>query len=86
MISSPSSRALRLHLAGREIPSLRNRLENTGRDRHSLDQQAAALKSELAALDTEVLATQARLAALGGSDVSDSLVRYESIARAGRVA
>ncbi len=71
--------ALRLHLAGREILSLRNRLENTGRDRHSLDQQAAALKSELAALDTEVLATQARLAALGGSDVSDSLVRYESM-------
>ena len=58
---------------------MRNRLENTGRDRHSLDQQAAALKSELAALDTEVLATQARLAALGGSDVSDSLVRYESM-------
>ena len=71
--------ALRLYLAGREILSLRTRLENTGRDRHSLDQQAAALKSELAALDTEVLATQARLAALGGSDVSDSLVRYESV-------
>ena len=58
---------------------MRTRLENTGRDRHSLDQQSTALKSELAALDTEVLATQARLAALGGSDVSDSLVRYESM-------
>ncbi len=71
--------ALRLHLAGREISTLRNRLESTSRDRITLDQQAAALKNELVALDTEVLATQARLSALGGSDVSDSLVRYESM-------
>ncbi len=71
--------ALRLHLAGREILTLRNRLENASRDRVTLDQKAAALKNELVALDTEVLATQARLGALGGSDVSDSLVRYESM-------
>ena len=71
--------ALRLHLAGKEITTLRNRLESTVRDRQSLDQQAARLKSALATLDTEVLATQARLAALGGSDVSDSLVRFESM-------
>ncbi|HTN80160.1 MAG TPA: chromosome segregation protein SMC [Acidimicrobiales bacterium] len=70
---------LRLHLAGREISSLRSRLENAARDRGSLGQQETALKGELAALDTEVLTTQARLAALGGSDVSDSLVRFESM-------
>ena len=71
--------ALRLHLAGKEITTLRNRLENTVRDRRSLEQQTSTLKAELAALDTEVLATQSRLAALGGSDVGDSLVRFESM-------
>jgi chromosome segregation protein len=71
--------ALRLHLAGKEITTLRNRLENAVRDRRSFEQQTNTLKAELAALDTEVLATQARLAALGGSDVSDSLVRFESM-------
>ena len=71
--------ALRLHLAGKEITTLRNRLENTVRDRRSLEQQTSTLKAELAALDTEVLVTQSRLAALGGSDVGDSLVRFESM-------
>ena len=47
--------ALRLHLAGKEITTLRNRLENTVRDRRSLEQQTSTLKAELAALDTEVL-------------------------------
>ncbi len=71
--------SLRLHLAGREITALRTRLENTARDRGSFEQQSTSIKDELAALDVEVLTTQARLAALGGSDLSDSLVRFESM-------
>ncbi len=71
--------ALRLHLAGREITALRTRLENTARDRASFEQQSTSIKDELAALDVEVLTTQSRLAALGGSDLSDGLVRFESM-------
>src|SRR4029079_13151930 len=37
------------------------------------------LKSELATLDTAVMATEARLTAMGGDDLGDSLAQFESL-------
>src|SRR3954452_6146331 len=61
--------ALRVHLAGREIPALRARLEATGRAGVELGADDERLRASLAALDAHVVASEARLSALGGHDV-----------------
>ena len=71
--------ALRLHLAGREIATLRNRLTTTVARKAELRAQEATLKANLARLDTAVMTTEAQLSAMGGHDVSDALVRFESM-------
>ncbi|MEY2431534.1 MAG: chromosome segregation protein, partial [Acidimicrobiaceae bacterium] len=71
--------ALRLHLAGRELSSLRGRLTTTITRRAELAADESALKASLAQLDSAVLATEAQLSAMGGHDVSDALVRFESL-------
>src|SRR5581483_9568231 len=71
--------ALRLHLAGREIASLRSRLSTTVARKAELAAGESARKRSLADLDAAVLATETQLSAMGGHDVSDALVRFESL-------
>jgi chromosome segregation protein len=71
--------ALRLHLAGRDIAGLRTRLATTAARKAELAADESALKGNLAQLDSAVLATEAQLSAMGGHDVSDALVRFESL-------
>ena len=70
---------LRLHIAGREIASLRGRLTTTKARRAELAADESALKGSLGQLDSAVIATEAQLSAMGGHDISDALVRFESL-------
>jgi chromosome segregation protein len=71
--------ALRVHLAGREISGLRNRLAAIAAQQVELASHDAGLRRRLAALDTDVLDAEARLSASGISDLSDELVRVEQL-------
>ena len=71
--------ALRIFMAGRELTTLRNRLATGEARKADLEQQVAALKSELVELDTAVLAAEAQLSAAGGDDLGDALARFESL-------
>ncbi|HEX4822553.1 MAG TPA: chromosome segregation protein SMC [Acidimicrobiales bacterium] len=71
--------ALRVFLAGRELSSLRSRLNTTVTRKAELATDESALKRNLAQLDSAVIAAEAQLSAMGGHDVSDALVRFESL-------
>src|SRR5437764_7064664 len=71
--------ALRIFLAGRELASLRGRLSTTVARKAELAADESALKGSLSQLDSAVIATEAQLSAMGGHDVSDALVRFESL-------
>ncbi|WP_426573203.1 chromosome segregation protein SMC [Aquihabitans sp. McL0605] len=71
--------ALRLHLAGLEIARLRSRMEHGARTRAELDAAERDLRASLRRLDADVIATEASLSAMGGDDLGDALVRFESL-------
>jgi chromosome segregation protein len=71
--------ALRIFVAGRELESLKRRLESSGATRADQSERDRALKAQLAGLDTAVLSTEAKLSAMGGDDLGDSLAQYESL-------
>ena len=71
--------ALRVFVAGREIASLRRKLESIAVDRIDASRAEGELKSSLARLDTEIMAFEAQLSARGASDVSDRLVHVEQL-------
>ena len=71
--------ALRVHVAGRELAGLRTRLAGAAQRRVELTATDRELKTELAGLDTSVMATEARLTAMGGDDLGDSLAQFESL-------
>jgi chromosome segregation protein len=75
---------LRLHVAGRELVRLRSQLEVSARSQAELRGRDQRLRSELADLDARVTATEAQLSALGGRDLGDALVRYETLREKGR--
>ncbi|CAN5910823.1 chromosome segregation protein SMC [soil metagenome] len=70
---------LRVYLAGREIARLRSRLHEGSRIRQVLDGDERELRTRLRHLDAEALATEARLSAMGGDDLGDALLRFESL-------
>ncbi len=70
---------LRIHVAGRELAGLRTRLAGAAQRRVELAIADRELKSELARLDTSVMATEAKLTAMGGDDLGDSLAQFESL-------
>jgi chromosome segregation protein len=72
-------RAIRLFLAGRELTSLQTRLETGARARADLAQNESAIRAALARLDTDVAVAEAAVSAQGGDELSDDLVRYESL-------
>ena len=71
--------ALRVFVAGRDLSRLRTQLEESTRSQTELRSQDQQLRATLADLDARVLATEAELSALGGRDVGDALVRYETV-------
>ena len=71
--------ALRLHLAGRELASLQARAESGARATADLATGEGSLKTTLARLDADVMGSEAALSARGADDLSDSLVRSESL-------
>ncbi len=73
------TRSLQLHVLGRELARQRRVLAESGVAQTSLKSTDREIRAELATLDAQVLATEADLSAAGGVDVSDALVRYESL-------
>jgi chromosome segregation protein len=71
--------ALRIFVAGRELASLKARLESAATQRGELSGAEQDLRARLAELDARVLNTEARLSAMGGDDLGDSLVQFESL-------
>ncbi|MEQ8716245.1 MAG: chromosome segregation protein SMC [Acidimicrobiales bacterium] len=79
--------ALRTHIAGREIATLKERLRAGAVRRRDLLDTDARLREQLRGVDAAVLAAEARLTSFGGDDVGDSLATYEGLrARAHGVA
>ncbi len=71
--------ALRLFLSGREITTLRRRLEALAIERMTVGDKEKELRHLLAELDTNVMAAEAELSARGDSGLSDELVRVEQL-------
>lgn len=71
--------ALRIFVAGRELESLKKRLEAAAAQRAELVGTDRDIKARLAELDTRVTATEAQLSAMGGDDLGDSLAQFESL-------
>ncbi len=72
-------RALQLFLAGRELTTLQRRLADGGAARAELATEENLLRRTLAELDAAVLAAEAELGTIGGDDLGDALVRFESL-------
>jgi chromosome segregation protein len=72
-------RALRLHLAGRELDSLGRRLESAERSRAELSEREVANRAELTRLDELVGVTEAELTQVQAWDGADRLGRAERL-------
>ena len=72
-------RALRLHLAGRELSSLGRRLESAERSHAELTGQEVTQRNELARLDDLVATTESALTELQAWDGADRLGRAERL-------
>src|SRR2546426_2306837 len=68
-------RALRLHVAGREIQSLRSRTDASGRARAGFGDEERQLRRRLGELDTAVLAAEASVSDLGDDGLDDTGAR-----------
>ncbi len=71
--------ALRIYLAGQKITAQRAKLQANQSARAEHGQTERTLLAQLRQLDTEVIATEARLGAMGGDNLGDALVRFESL-------
>ena len=76
--------ALKLFVAGKELARLRAQLESGATNQAELRGKDQELRAVLAELDARVISTEAQLSALGGRDVGDALVRYETLREKGR--
>jgi chromosome segregation protein len=72
-------RALRIHVAGRELATMRTRLAALAATKLDAATKEHDLKATLARLDGEVAAAGAELTARGADDVSDRLRRVEQL-------
>jgi len=76
--------ALRLHRAGRELAGLQTRARDEAESRSTLATAESTHTVALTRFDTEVVAAEAELAARGGDDLGDRLVRLEALRERGR--
>jgi chromosome segregation protein len=72
-------RALQTFVMGREIATLRQRLQGLAGERLDATSRETELKGQLAALDTAIMAAEAQLTARGEQDVTDRLRRVEQL-------
>ncbi|MGQ0832442.1 MAG: chromosome segregation protein SMC [Microthrixaceae bacterium] len=72
-------RALQVFLAGRELTTLKRRLADGGAARAELATEENLLRRSLAELDAAVMAAEGELGTIGGDDLGDALVRFESL-------
>jgi chromosome segregation protein len=72
-------RALQVHVAGRELATLKRRLADATATGGELRAEEAMLKRTLADLDITVAADESELAVLGGSEVGDALARGQAL-------
>ena len=72
-------RTLQVFLAGRELTTLTRRLSDGGAARAELATEENLLRKTLAELDTAVLGAESKLGTIGGDDLGDALVRFESL-------
>ncbi len=72
-------RALRLHLAGRELAALSAGQDAAATARARLAADEASVRTELSALDASVAAAESRLARTGGSTLGDVVGRLEAL-------
>ncbi|HEX3623483.1 MAG TPA: chromosome segregation protein SMC [Acidimicrobiales bacterium] len=72
-------RALRLHLAGRELAALAARQQAAATARTGLAADEAAIRTELRSLDSSVAAAEAWVASAGGSALGEALGRLEAV-------
>ena len=72
-------RALRLHLAGRELVALEARQRSAVAERTDLAATEGKLRAFIAGIDAEVAAAEAAVASRGAEDPSDGLVRFEGL-------
>jgi len=72
-------RDLQIYAAGRELTTLRRRLGDTGAARSELGNEETLLRKSLAELDTAVMTAEGELGTMGGDDLGDVLVRFESL-------
>jgi len=70
---------LRVHQLGREVADLKDRIRRSTELKSTLREREGELKTSLRDLDTQVITAEAQLSAKGAGDVSDVLVRCESI-------
>src|SRR5947209_2830296 len=72
-------RALRLHLAGRELAALSARQQAAAAARTRLAAEESSIKVELRGLDSSVGAAEAWVASAGGSALGDAVGRVEAL-------
>ncbi|MFW2332354.1 chromosome segregation protein SMC [Ilumatobacter sp.] len=71
--------ALKVFVAGREITTLRRKLESIATDRIEAVRIDGELKAQLAKLDTEIMSLESDLSARGASDLGDRLMQVEQL-------
>jgi len=69
---------IRLHLAGRELMTLRQRLGSIGADRGQLSDEDQGLRAQLQELDLSVMSAESQLSSFG-DELGDALPRCESL-------
>ena len=72
-------RALRVHLAGKEIGGLRTRLEAATGRRNEVVTRTAEVEGSLVGFDAEVAAGEQRLAAVGARQLAELIARSETV-------
>jgi chromosome segregation protein len=72
-------RALRLHLAGKELSTLQARLEGLVAQSQTLGTRDQAVRERLRVLDVAVIEAERSLSATGGDDLGDAVVRVEAL-------
>ncbi len=79
-----SLREIRLHLSGRDIDALTNRLARRRTQRGELGAEEANVRARLRVLDADVASAEHDLSRPGDDDVADLLMRVESARERGR--
>ncbi|MFM7070017.1 MAG: chromosome segregation SMC family protein, partial [Actinomycetes bacterium] len=71
--------AIKLHVAGRDLDRMRTRLADSARQQQEWRAGEQSLVAALADADARLIAAEAELTAVGGRDVGDVLLRYETL-------